>query len=150
MMRRLANRLTTWSALVCGPTLLMYAGPDLDAAVYGPVVAPFVVTSREWIDGRTLIVSGWMTKRRECHLDELFAVQVPPRAVARLANIEFLERHDRALVSRPAIEQSWGPWQITVTSAPASTIYIRTRHRCHALWDVTAQHEIYSPPESAQ
>ena len=135
----------TYSAwlLVLGPlAFVLGLGPWIDRE-YFPVVRPFVVINTSASTSpATITVDGWMTKRRDCRLLEIYAVSYADNGLSRITDIAFRDRSKPELISRPPQTQFWGPWEITAAPDTAR-ITVRTLHRCHPLWDTAAEYTLW-------
>lgn len=131
----------TWWLLALGPLAFIGTlGPWLDRAVF-PVVDPFEVTWLE-VRGGQLHLAGWMHKRRDCKLIEIYAIEQPPTGPAHIDDVNFGERSSARPISRPAIRQAWGPWRIALSDL-GSVVTLRTRHACHPLWETVSEFRLY-------
>lgn len=102
----------------------------IDVYVF-PVIPSFTVSRIEKI-GDDVIISGTLRKNRACPLMQ--DIQAFTLRGEKLP-IQFLDRHDSDLTSRPAIDgadQSFGPWLIKGGHGDTFSLY--SLHRCHALW----------------
>ncbi|MCB1890360.1 MAG: hypothetical protein KDH20_22330 [Rhodocyclaceae bacterium] len=131
----------TWWLLFLGPlSFVGVLGPWLDKSI-APVVDPFVVTWVE-VSGGKLHLSGWMDKRRDCRLLEIYAIETPPGGAAHIDDVDFGRRAGGRTISRPAMRQAWGPWRIDLSDI-GSVVTLRTRHACHPLWDTISEFRLY-------
>lgn len=119
--------------LILGPLAFVFAiGPEIDRRF--PVVEPFVISTIECNPANCVQIAGWLEKRRDCRLVELYArVQSPDHAIPRIVEVEFLDRPKQQKISRPVGEQFWGPW--IIKAHDGDMIELRATHQCHPFWD---------------
>lgn len=142
--RAIDTSIMAW-VLILGPAVFVTSiGPWLDSKF--PVANPFVVLQYKHDNG-LLVLSGMMNKQRErCKPIELFAIVRVPGSLPSVVDISFLERKVDRLVSRPAGEQTWGPWLIPVP-ADATEVTLHTLHSCHGLWDTPGNYLLWKAKE---
>lgn len=119
--------------LILGPLAFVFGiGPALDRNF--PVVEPFVISTQECNESVCVQITGWLEKRRDCRLVELYArVQAPDHTIPRIVEVRFLDRPQQQKISRPVGQQFWGPWQIAATTG--DMIELRATHQCHPFWE---------------
>ena len=133
-MRRLIDGFQSAALLVLGAVSFVYFGPLIDRLF--PVVEPFVITSKE-IKEDTIIISGWLYKKREaCEFIEAQGLAKRSEGAPITAPFEFLDAKE--VYSRPKGLQTWGPWSIVVPKDTEKVI-ITALHSCHPLWKTRSE-----------
>lgn len=129
---RIASKLL-WniSPLLTGVAIL-YAAHAVELK-FMPVVEDFKVLSAKRVDDKVLI-SGTLNKLRDCEFVQLsaYADSTVPMIVT------FLDNHPAAVAgTREVGYQLWGTWSLAAKGY--STIRLTVRHRCHPLWQQSAE-----------
>lgn len=127
-MRRLLDRIQSATLLVLGAVSFVYFGPLIDKGF--PVVDPFVISNKE-VRGDTMIISGWLYKRRECEFLEAAGRVERGAGLSQAIPFEFTDVGKP--YTRPMGAQEWGPWRMEVP-ADAERVQVFTLHSCHLLW----------------
>ena len=136
-MTSLIHRTYSLWLLLLGPLVFVFAiGPWIDRTKF-PVVDPFVVVNTQHHAGY-IEANGWLEKRRDCKLLEIYAVVYMEDGPPRVSDITFKDRSKPDLISRPVMTQFWGPWEV-FAPVGAKRIAVRTKHRCHPLWDTSSE-----------
>ena len=143
-MSKFINASYSFWLLVLGPlAFITLLGPWIDRQF--PVVNPFVV-AETGCEQDCVVISGWMEKRRDCKLMEVWARHTINGKLPRIVEIQFLDRKKPELITRPVGSQSWGPWLIKLDQ-PGGTVEIHAIHECHPLWDTKSVLATVKVPE---
>lgn len=135
-MTKLINASYSFWLLILGPVAFVFGlGPWIDKQF--PVIDPFVVTKID-CNGGCVRLEGWLEKRRDCKLVEVYARHIVPGVLPRVLEVHFLDRSTPQLITRPIGAQSWGPWRINVPSG-VGEIELRAVHHCHPFWETKSQ-----------
>lgn len=124
-----------WLLLLGPVAFVLGLGPWIDRQF--PVVDPFVVTSVD-CDGGCLKIDGWLEKQRDCKLVEVYARHVVPNELPRVMEVQFLDRENSQLITRPVGSQTWGPWRVKL-SKPEGVVELYATHICHPFWETKSQ-----------
>ncbi len=102
-----------------------------------PVVRDFAVTDIQ-LHERTLRVSGYMRKVRDCQFAGISATGYAPGSHAYDLPMTFRDGATNDNATRQTGSQAWGPWAINIPVRPGMTeINLTAVHRCHPAWATT-------------
>lgn len=126
---------TLWLLLLGPVAFVLGLGPWIDRQF--PVVDPFVVTKVD-CDGGCVKIEGWLEKQRDCKLVEVYAKYVNGNDLPRIMEVEFLDRAQPQLITRPVGSQAWGPWRVKLPSREG-IVELYATHECHPFWLTKSQ-----------
>lgn len=128
-----------------------YIGPYAEGRFFPVAVARNVVAaaSNSDLDGRAVtVLSGEMTKFRECDFKGMEAYLVSPTGQKVIAPINVKE----TIKLRSTGEWDWGPWEVDLPLWQVNNRFeIYVYHKCHQLWTTPtlfhrAVFEVPTPP----
>lgn len=124
------NTIIKQAGLIALGLVFFAAGYVIDMAVF-PVIQNFSIASVNKNEG-DVVITGSLRKGKKCQL--LQDIEAFTDDGKRL-QIEFLDRGNSKMTSRPAVEkadQPFGPW--VIKGGEGKTFSLYSLHRCHALW----------------
>lgn len=117
-----------------------------------PVVEDFEVSSVEPVGDSTISLYGTMDKVRNCSQKGLSAYYDPSEDSERPFAVP-MTYPGSAVDNRPAIEQSWGPWEVNLKRVEGDTsegsVDLYVDHSCHIFWN-TSTHLTNIPLEGLE